>query len=196
MQFTTIIYHPNIDQITGRIDLDFLNNREWSPGMCFHNVMIMIQLVLINPDFDINPLNSTMANEFKNNRPKFDETAREWTEKHAVAQTVLDSKKNIEEEVADEPETKKTNDEENQREKNKSSSKKDGSEKAEFIQEAFQVFDKDGNGFISAAELRQAMKNLGEELTEEEVDEMIRESDIDGNGQVNYVEFIDMMTNK
>jgi hypothetical protein len=44
----------------------------------------------------------------------------------------------------------------------------------------------DGNGFISAAELRHVMTNLGEKLTDEEVDEMIREADIDGDGQVNY----------
>ena len=79
----------------------------------------------------------------------------------------------------------------------------------EEIREAFRVFDKDGNGFISAAELRhvsshlldsiracrlncvfidvalsQVMTNLGEKLTDEEVDEMIREADIDGDGQV------------
>ena len=56
----------------------------------------------------------------------------------------------------------------------------------EEIKEAFRVFDKDGNGFISAAELRHVMTNLGEKLTDEEVDEMIREADIDGDGQVNY----------
>merc|ERR1712154_82152 len=44
----------------------------------------------------------------------------------------------------------------------------------EEIREAFRVFDKDGNGFISAAELRHVMTNLGEKLTDEEVDEMIR----------------------
>jgi hypothetical protein len=102
-----------------------------------------------------------------------------------------------------------------------------------------QVFDKDGNGFISAAELRHIMTNLGEKLTDEEVrlrattaagwgetedrcprrrrrpalellllplplllppsesppqvDEMIREADVDGDGQINYDEFVDMM---
>ncbi|KAL4688605.1 hypothetical protein H8959_004857, partial [Pygathrix nigripes] len=54
----------------------------------------------------------------------------------------------------------------------------------------------DGNGYNSAAELRHVMTNLGEKLTSEEVDEMIREADIDGDGQVNYEEFVQMMTAK
>ncbi|KAJ3109192.1 hypothetical protein HDU97_008591 [Phlyctochytrium planicorne] len=66
----------------------------------------------------------------------------------------------------------------------------------EEIKEAFKVFDKDGNGFISAAELRHVMTNLGEKLTDEEVDEMIREADVDGDGQINYEEFVKMMMSK
>merc|ERR1712072_1355531 len=63
---------------------------------------------------------------------------------------------------------------------------KDTDSEEELI-EAFKVFDKDGNGFISAAELRHVMTNLGEKLIDEEVDEMIREADVDGDGQINYV---------
>ena len=48
------------------------------------------------------------------------------------------------------------------------------------------VLHQDGNSYISAAELRHVMTNLGEKLTEEEVDQMIREADTDGDGQVNY----------
>ena len=59
-------------------------------------------------------------------------------------------------------------------------------DKEDEIREAFRVFDKDDNGYISAAELRHVMTNLGEKLTDEEVDEMIKEGDIDGDGQVNY----------
>jgi calmodulin len=51
---------------------------------------------------------------------------------------------------------------------------------------AFQLFDKDGNGFISADELELVMSNLGEKLAEEEVNEMIRAADMDGDGQINY----------
>ena len=39
----------------------------------------------------------------------------------------------------------------------------------EDIKEAFKVFDRDGNGFISAPELRYIMTNLGEKLSDEEV---------------------------
>merc|ERR1712100_993669 len=66
----------------------------------------------------------------------------------------------------------------------------------EEILEAFKVFDRDGYGFISAAELRHVMTNLGEKLTDEEVDEMIREADVDGDGQINYEEFVKMMMAK
>jgi calmodulin len=63
----------------------------------------------------------------------------------------------------------------------------------EELIEVFKLFDRDANGFISALELRQALTNLGEKLTDEEVDEMIREADVDGDGQINYQEFLEMM---
>ena len=64
------------------------------------------------------------------------------------------------------------------------------------IREAFKVFDSDGNGFINASELRQVMMNLGEKLSEEEVEMMIKEADTNGDGLVNYEEFINMMNAK
>ncbi|XP_074576438.1 uncharacterized protein LOC141832971 [Curcuma longa] len=64
----------------------------------------------------------------------------------------------------------------------------------EEVREAFKVFDKDQNGFISKNELKNVMISLGEKLTDEEVDQMIKEADLDGDGQVNYEEFVKMMT--
>lgn len=40
------------------------------------------------------------------------------------------------------------------------------------------------------------MTNLGEKLSDNEVDEMIREADVDGDGQINYDEFVKMMLSK
>merc|ERR1719228_2201261 len=55
-----------------------------------------------------------------------------------------------------------------------------GPDSEEDIREAFGVFDSGGNGSISALELRHAMTQLGERLSEEEVNEMIKEGDIEG----------------
>ena len=54
-----------------------------------------------------------------------------------------------------------------------------------MLMEAFRVFDVDQNGFISADELREIMKNLGQKLSEDEIEEMISEADKDGDGQLN-----------
>ncbi|KAF2287792.1 hypothetical protein GH714_002992 [Hevea brasiliensis] len=63
----------------------------------------------------------------------------------------------------------------------------------EELKEAFKVFDKDQDGYISPDELRHVMINLGEKLTDEELEQMIKEADLDGDGQVNYEEFVRMM---
>mmetsp|Transcript_13981 Transcript_13981/g.30405 ORF Transcript_13981/g.30405 Transcript_13981/m.30405 type:complete len:159 (-) Transcript_13981:51-527(-) len=72
---------------------------------------------------------------------------------------------------------------------------KDTDSEEELI-EAFKVFDRDEDGFISARELRDSMNNLGEKLQNSEVDEMIKEADLDGDGQINYDEFVKMMMAK
>ncbi|OAD71097.1 calmodulin [Phycomyces blakesleeanus NRRL 1555(-)] len=59
----------------------------------------------------------------------------------------------------------------------------------EFIQ-GFQVFDKEGDGYISAGELRYVLTNLGEKLTDEEVDELLKEVEVGKDGRINYVDFV------
>ena len=57
------------------------------------------------------------------------------------------------------------------------------------MKEAFDIFDRDGNGLISAHELRNVMANLGEHLTDEELEEMMKEADQDHDGHLNFEEF-------
>ena len=71
---------------------------------------------------------------------------------------------------------------------------KDADSRELEILDACKVFDKDENGFISAAQLRHMMTNVGEKLTDKEVDAIIREVIIDGDGQINYDEFVNMMS--
>lgn len=54
------------------------------------------------------------------------------------------------------------------------------------IREAFSVFDKDGNGYISLEELKQIMAQLGERVTDDELDEMMREADLNSDGLVDF----------
>lgn len=62
------------------------------------------------------------------------------------------------------------------------------------MQEAFNFFDQDGDGTITAEELRLCMQKLGEELTEDEIKEMLKEADADGNGEIEYAEFVKLIT--
>jgi len=49
----------------------------------------------------------------------------------------------------------------------------------------FQVFDKDMTGFIGVGQLKYILTNLGEKMTDEEVDELLKAVDT-SSGQVNY----------
>ena len=71
---------------------------------------------------------------------------------------------------------------------------KDSTEAQDELREAFRVFDKESNGFVSVEELRQALTECGEKLTEEEVQEMVREISSPDSRNINYEELITIMT--
>ncbi|XP_064622719.1 uncharacterized protein LOC135484940 [Lineus longissimus] len=61
---------------------------------------------------------------------------------------------------------------------------------------AFKVFDKNGDGVLSAKELRKALTSVGEVMLQEEVDQMFAVADVDKDGKINYKEFARMMSRK
>jgi calmodulin len=63
------------------------------------------------------------------------------------------------------------------------------------LEEAFRVFDKDGNGRISTEELLNVLMIINDKLTEEEINEILEEADIDKDGYINYVEFVEYVLN-
>ncbi|OJJ43926.1 hypothetical protein ASPZODRAFT_18705 [Penicilliopsis zonata CBS 506.65] len=66
----------------------------------------------------------------------------------------------------------------------------------EELREAFRVFDKDGNGDITAVELGDVMRSLGQNPSETELEDMINEIDTDRNGTISFEEFLGMMSTK
>ena len=64
------------------------------------------------------------------------------------------------------------------------------------FREAFQAFDKDGNGSITTKELGTVMRSLGQNLSEIEIKEVIDEVDEDKNGTIDFQEFLSLMARK
>ena len=77
--------------------------------------------------------------------------------------------------------------------------KTDTSDIEEECREAFRIFDKEGHGFTTRADLILNMTaalsgdKVGDRLTDKELDEMIKEADIDGDGYINYETFVKYM---
>jgi len=67
-------------------------------------------------------------------------------------------------------------------------------EQVKEYKEAWKLFDLDGDGSISRDELRKLMKSTGQVYTEEELTRIIEEADEDGNGEIDFNEFLSIMT--
>ena len=64
------------------------------------------------------------------------------------------------------------------------------------FKEAFNIFDVDGGGTITAEELGEVMKSLGQKPTRAQLEAMVREIDADGDGAIDFPEFLTMMLRK
>merc|ERR1711924_467418 len=69
-------------------------------------------------------------------------------------------------------------------------------EQLDEIREAFGLFDSDASGAIDVRELKAAMRALGFEVKNEGLKKMVTDVDSDGSGQIEFVEFLAMMTGK
>jgi len=66
----------------------------------------------------------------------------------------------------------------------------------EELRQAFDLFDTDGSGTIDPKELRAAMQSLGFEAKNQTIYQMIKDIDKDGTGEIDFDEFLDLMTSR
>ena len=72
---------------------------------------------------------------------------------------------------------------------------KDGPNNEGDLIEAFQAFDKAGNGFIMVDDMKHVLTSMGtDRLTEEEADMMLKIADMDGDGVLSYEEVVKSLT--
>ena len=64
------------------------------------------------------------------------------------------------------------------------------------LREMFRILDKEKKGEVNTNELRWILKNLGDDLTEADIDDMIADVDTDGSGWIDYNEFAKLMSSE
>jgi len=69
-------------------------------------------------------------------------------------------------------------------------------EQLQSLRQAFALFDKDDSGSIDASELKACLRAMGHYPTPMELEDLMRRMDTDGNGEIDFDEFVKAMVHK
>lgn len=82
--FVNKIFHPNIDEHSGSVCLDVIN-QTWSPMFSIYNVFDTFLPQLLSYPNAADPLNGTASNLYHHNRDQYDETVKSYVKQYASA---------------------------------------------------------------------------------------------------------------
>ncbi|KAF2967874.1 hypothetical protein GQX73_g5688 [Xylaria multiplex] len=85
VNFATRIYHPNVtNDSLGNICLGLLKPENWKPASRVRAVLEAVRQLLVEPNPE-DPLETRIADEYKNNRPEFDKNVKSYVARYAKA---------------------------------------------------------------------------------------------------------------
>ncbi|KAL8154237.1 hypothetical protein V2J09_011997 [Rumex salicifolius] len=88
--FLNRIYHPNVDEVSGSVCLDVIN-QTWSPMFDLLNVFeVFLPQLLLYPNAS-DPLNGDAASLMMKDRQQYDQKVREYCERFAKKENILTS---------------------------------------------------------------------------------------------------------
>merc|ERR1719240_870937 len=65
-----------------------------------------------------------------------------------------------------------------------------------YLKQEFDAYDEDRSGYIDVKELKELLEKLGEELSEDELEQAFKELDSDGSGEIEFFEFVEWFTSE
>merc|ERR1719298_250720 len=65
-----------------------------------------------------------------------------------------------------------------------------------YLKQEFDAYDEDRSGYIDVKELKELLEKLGEELSEEDLEQAFKELDQDGSGEIEFFEFVEWFTSE
>eukprot|EP01017_Pseudomicrothorax_dubius_P022489 TRINITY_DN24361_c0_g1_i3.p1 TRINITY_DN24361_c0_g1~~TRINITY_DN24361_c0_g1_i3.p1 ORF type:complete len:161 (-),score=48.54 TRINITY_DN24361_c0_g1_i3:129-611(-) len=83
VKFETKIYHPNVKSDTGEICQD-IYEKDWSPVKTVRVIIDLLVSMLRAPNID-SPIEPEIARQYNEDRPKFEQTVKDWISRHAKA---------------------------------------------------------------------------------------------------------------
>jgi len=83
LNFTTKIYHPNVsNDDKGSMCLGMLRSDTWKPPNRISAVLALARQLLVEPQPD-DAVETSIADQYKNNRKEFDKAAKDWVKRYA-----------------------------------------------------------------------------------------------------------------